>query len=88
MCTSLREDYESDEDHTSDDVGLNCINQIPSTRLFVVKCFPSESAKKDYWRKSATFHTFAKIRDKNCKVIVNSESLSMQYRPNNSSILD
>jgi len=41
MCTSLREkDSETDENPISDDVGLNCINQTPSTHLSVVRCVP------------------------------------------------
>jgi len=67
-------DVETGEELTSDDVGLNCINQTPSTHLFVIRCVPSQPAEKNDWRKGATFHTSAKIRDKNCKVIVDSGS--------------
>ena len=63
------EDSEIDEEPTSD-AGLNCINQTPSTHLFVVKCVSSTPAEKYDWRKSVIFHTFTKIRDKSCKVIV------------------
>ena len=51
------ENSEIDEDPTSDDVGLNCINQTPSTHLSVVRCVPSQLAEKDDWRKGATFCT-------------------------------
>ena len=67
-------DVENDEESTSKDVGFNCINQTPSTHLSVVKCVSSPPAEKDNWRKSATLHTFTKIRDKSCKVIVDSKS--------------
>ena len=66
--------FETDEESTSDDVGLNCINRILSTHLSVVRCVPSQPAENDDWRKSATFHMFTKIENKNCKVIVDSES--------------
>jgi len=64
------EDSKTDENPTSDDVDLNCINQTQSTHLSVVRCVPSQQAEKDDWRKSATFHTFTKIENKSCKVIV------------------
>ena len=68
------ENFEIDEDPTSNDVGLNCINQTPSTHLSVVRCVPSQLAEKDDWRKSATFCMFTKIGKKKCKVIVDSRS--------------
>ena len=68
------EDFETDEEPISDDVGLKYINQTPSTHFSVIRCVPSQPAEKGDWRKNATFHTFTKIRDKNCKVIVDSES--------------
>jgi len=58
----------------SDDVGLNCIRPTLSTHLSVVKYVPSPPAEKDDWRRTATFHTFTKIGDNSCKVIVDSES--------------
>jgi len=64
---------ETDES-SSDDVGLNCIRPTPSTHLPVVKCVLFQLARKDDWRRTATFHTFTKIGDKSCKVIVNSEN--------------
>ena len=67
-------DAKTYEEFTSDDVGLNCINQTLSTHLFVVRCVPSQPAEKDDWRKSATYYMFTKIRDKSCKVIVDSEN--------------
>jgi len=74
VCVFKGENSETDEEPTSDDVGLNCISQTPSTYLYVVKRVSSLPAKKDDWRKSATFHTFTKIEDKSCKVIVDSEN--------------
>ena len=67
-------DIETDNESSSNDVGLNCIRPMPSTHLFVVKCVPSLPAEKDAWRRTATFHTFTKIGDKSCKVIVDNES--------------
>jgi len=66
------EDSQTDEEPTSDNVALNYIHQIPSTHLPVVKSISSLPAEKDNWRKSATFHTFTKIKNKSCKVIVDS----------------
>jgi len=63
-------DVETDEKFTSDDVDLNCINKTLSIHLSIVRCVLSQPAEKDEWRKIATFHTFAKIRYKNCKMIV------------------
>jgi len=37
----------TDEKRTSDDVGLNCIKQTPSTHLSVVRYVPSQPAEKD-----------------------------------------
>jgi len=68
------EDSETGEEPTSDDIGLNYINQTPSTHLSVVRCVPSQQAENNDWRKSATFHTFTKIRDKSYKVIMDNES--------------
>ena len=45
-------DYETDEEPTSDDVGLNNINQIPSIHLYVVRCVPSQLIEIGDWRKN------------------------------------
>jgi len=45
------EHYEADEEPTSDDVGLNCINQTLSTYLSVVRCVPSQPIEVNDWRK-------------------------------------
>jgi len=74
VCIFKGEDFETDDEPTSDDIGLNYFSQTSSTHLSVVRCVPSQQAKKDDWRKSATFHTFTKIRNKNYKVIVDSKS--------------
>jgi len=68
------EDSKTNKDPTRDDIGLNYINQTLSIHLSVVKSVSSPPAEKDNWRKSVTFHTFIKIRDKSCKVIVDSKS--------------
>jgi len=68
-----RKEEETDEEPTSNDVGLNCINQTPSLTCLLLD-ISSQPAEKDDWRKSVTFHTFTKIEDKNCVVIVDSES--------------
>ena len=52
---------ETDDESSSDDVGLNCIRPTPSTLLSVVKCVPSPPAEKVDWRRTATFYTFTKI---------------------------
>jgi len=67
-------DVETDKEPTSDNVGLNCINQTPSTHLPVVRCVSPQLVEKNDWRKSVTFHTFTKIVAKNCKLIVDRES--------------
>ena len=41
--------------------------------MSVAECVLSQPAENDDWR-TATFHTFTKIGDKSCKVIVNIES--------------
>jgi len=41
------EDSETDEEPTSDDIGLIYINQTPSTHLSVVKCVSSPTEKED-----------------------------------------
>ena len=67
-------DVKTDDESSSNDVGLNCIRPTPSTHLSVVKCVPSPPAEKDDWRRTVTFHTFTKIGDNSCKVIVDSKS--------------
>ena len=66
-------DVETDE-KSRDDVGLNCIRPTSSTHLSVVKCVPSPPKEKVDWKRTTIFHTFNKIGDKSCKVIVYSES--------------
>jgi len=74
-CVHLKgEDFKTDEEPKSDDVGLNRIYQTPSSHLSVVRCVPSQPTEKADWRKYATFYTFTKIENKNCKVVVASGS--------------
>ena len=82
------ENSKTDEKPRIDDVGFNCIDQAPSGHLSVIRCVLSQPTEEDDWRKSATFHIFTKIGDKNCKVIVNSGSISMQYHLDCMNILD
>ena len=56
-----------EDDYEGEDV-FNCIRQAPSTHLFVVK------NASTIWKGTVIFHTFIKIGDTNCKVIVNSGS--------------
>ena len=52
---------------------LNVTIQLtPSNNISAVLC--AFSQEKDDWRRSAIFHTFIKIGDKNWKVIIDSES--------------
>jgi len=67
-------DVETDDESSSDDVSLNCIRPTPSTHLSIVKCVPSPLTKQVDWKRTATFHTFTKIGDKSCKVIVDNGS--------------
>jgi len=53
--TSHPERVETEDELSSDDVGLNCIRPTPSIHLSVVKCVPSQPAKKDDWRKLQPF---------------------------------
>ena len=48
-------DVETDDESSSNDVGVNCIRLTSSTHLSVVKCVPSPPAEKDDWRRTATF---------------------------------
>ena len=82
------EDFKTDEEPKSDDVGLNRIYQTPSSHLSVVRCVPSQPTEKADWRKYATFHTFTKIENKNCKVVWPVEVVSMQYLSGHLKILD
>ena len=43
------EGVETDDELSSDDIGLNCIRPTLSPHLSVVKCVPSQPAKKDDW---------------------------------------
>ena len=45
------EEDSGDKEPTNDDVGLNCINQLPSTHLSIIRCVPSQPADEDDWRK-------------------------------------
>jgi len=58
------EDYETDEEPTSDDVGLNCINQTPLTHLSVIRCAPSQPTEMDDWRKMLPSTRSPKLKTK------------------------
>jgi len=65
-------DIETDDESSMMLVSTALVNT--STHLFVVKCVPFTPVEKVDWRRTVTFHTFTKIGDKSCKVIVDSES--------------
>ena len=67
------DDVETDDESSSNDVGLNCIRPTLSNYLSVVKCVPPPTKRVDC-RRIATFHTFTTIRD-SYKVTVDSGSL-------------
>ena len=59
------------DDREGEDVVFNCIRQALSSHLSVIKSAFSQSEEKDDRKRTAIFHTFIKIGDKNYKVIAN-----------------
>ncbi|XP_035540116.1 uncharacterized protein LOC108983558 [Juglans regia] len=56
-------------------VGLGSMPFVPDTlRLSVVRCTLTQPKDTDDWRRHAIFHTYIKINDKGCKIIVDSGS--------------
>jgi len=66
-------DSDTDKEITGDDISLNCIRPTLSTYLSIIKRVPSQPVENYDWKRTVTFHTFTKIGDKNCKVIVDSK---------------
>ena len=63
--------------HKGSVTSIQCIN--------VVRCTLTQSNETDDWRRTTFFHTWIKVGDKNCKIIVDSESyinvVSSSYSP-------
>lgn len=70
------EEFEDLED--SEDTFLGCIQASPiiphTSRVGVVRCTLTQPKDADDWRRHAIFHTYIKINNKGCKVIVDSGS--------------
>ncbi|KAI0507857.1 hypothetical protein KFK09_013985 [Dendrobium nobile] len=62
--------FEEDDDTTV----LSCLRQSDTSPICVVRCALSQPTPTDDWRRTTIFHTYTKIKDKNCKVIVDSGS--------------
>jgi len=65
---------EEDFDENIQETTLNCLQFRESTRLSVTRCILAQSKVSDHWRHTNIFHTFTKIRKRNCKVIMDSEN--------------
>jgi len=57
------------EDDTKHEEFLNTIR-----RVAVVRCTLAQHKDTVYWRRTTIFHTWIKVGDKNCKIIVDSRS--------------
>ncbi|CAI9757986.1 unnamed protein product [Fraxinus pennsylvanica] len=77
------EEFEDLDDN--EDTFLGCIRTLPvelesrllilnTSRLGVVRCILTQPKNADDWRRYAIFHTYSKINNKGCKVIVDSGS--------------
>ena len=62
-----------DDGHEGEDVVVSCIRQVSSTHFSVIRYAFSQLEQNDDQRRTAIFQMFTKIRDKNCKVIVDGE---------------
>ncbi|XP_028550795.1 uncharacterized protein LOC110108656 [Dendrobium catenatum] len=77
---TIIEEVDDDEDEPETDLVHHVDEEEDSftedepVTLQVVRCALSQPKPSDDWRRTAIFHTFTKIGDKNCKVIVDSES--------------
>ena len=65
---------EEDFDGNTEEIVLNYLRFRESTRLSIVRCTLVQSNVSDDWRRTNIFQTVTKIREQNCKVIVDSES--------------
>ena len=59
----INEDDDFDYDQEGSDAECNYIQLAPSNYISVVRC--AFSQEKDDWRRTAFFHTFIRIGDKN-----------------------
>jgi len=76
---NINEDDDFDYDQEGSDAECNYIKLAPSNYIFVVQ--GTFSQKNDDWSRTAIFHTFIKIGDKNWKVMWIVKFVSIQYRP-------
>ena len=65
---------EEDFNENTEETTLNCLRLREYTRLSVVRCTLAQSKVRDDWRCTNIFHTFIKIEELSCKVIVDSGS--------------
>ena len=65
---------EEDFDENTEETMLNCLRLREYTRLSVVRCTLAQPKVSDDWRRTNIFHTFTKIGERSCKVIVDSGS--------------
>jgi len=65
---------EKDFDENTEKIMLNCLRLRESIRLSIVRCSLAQPKVSDDWRHTNIFHTFTKIGERSCKVIVDSES--------------
>lgn len=70
------EEFDNLED--SDDTFLGCIQASPlilhTPKVGVIRCTLTQPRNADDWRRHSIFHTYIKIINKDCKVIVDSSS--------------
>ena len=55
------EDEDFDYDQEGSSVECNCTQLVPSNYIYVIRCAFSQYEKKNDWRRSTIFHTFAKL---------------------------
>ena len=63
---------ENEDSDSKGDTGYEFLNSI--RRVAIVRCTLAQPKDTDDWRRTTIFHTWTKIGDKNCKIIVDSES--------------
>ena len=64
----------SDDDHEREDISHNCTKQTTSIHLLVISTAFSQLEEKNDGKGTSIFHTFTKIWNQDCKVIVARES--------------
>ncbi|XP_020677004.2 uncharacterized protein LOC110095705 [Dendrobium catenatum] len=72
--TELVHHIDDDEEFFCDEdtAVIHCLQKLDHLDLQVVRCAFSQPKLSDDWRRTSIFYTFTKIRDKNCKVIIDS----------------